>query len=264
MRPHGDEDGVEAAVTLLGGQILDPVAAGHLHTQCRDPLELGAEDLTGQPVGRDAVAHHPTRLVPGVPDLDLVTQTGEVVRRGQPTRPGAHDEHPFAGTARWRGQRPSLLHGQVPEEALHGVDRDRAVELGAIAHLLTGVVADAPVDRRQGVVGDEGPPGLLVTAGFHVCQPGLDVLTGRTARIARRKQVHVNRAPAPDRPGPGMLVGQVGQSRDVSRGQRAALTPMGTILVDTGPRCSWPAAPWLETARRRRGAGGRPNGRRTR
>ncbi len=113
-------------------------------------------------------------------------ETGEVVGRRQPTRPGTDDQDPLAAARGWRRERPPPLQGQIAQETLDGVDRNRAVELGAIAHGLTGVVTDPAMDRRERIVDDERPPSLLVTAGLDVLQPGLDVLPSGTARVAGR------------------------------------------------------------------------------
>jgi hypothetical protein len=84
---HRDEDRVEAALLLLGREVLDRVPAGHAHAHRRDPVHLAAHDLAGHPVLGDAVAHHPARLVAGVADLDLVAQASQVVRGRQPLGP---------------------------------------------------------------------------------------------------------------------------------------------------------------------------------
>ena len=63
VRADRDEDRVEAALLALGREVLDPVAAGDPHAERRDPVELAVEDVAGQPVGGDAVAHHPAGLV---------------------------------------------------------------------------------------------------------------------------------------------------------------------------------------------------------
>jgi hypothetical protein len=217
MRAHRHEDGVEAALTALGGEVLNPVSAGDPHTEGLDPLQLGAEHLTGQPVGRNAVAHHPARLVAGVADLDLVAAPGQVVSGRQPARPGTDDQHPLAATGRRRRRRPPPLHSEVAEEALDRVDRDRAVEFGAIAPALAGVITDPTVDRRKRIVGDERTPRLLMVAGLDMSQPGLDVLTGRTGGVARREKVDVDGTATPNGSGPGAPVRQIRQRRDISR-----------------------------------------------
>ena len=110
---------------------------------------------------------------------------------------------------------PSLLQREVAQEPLDRVDRDGAVEIGAVADALARVVADPPVDRGQRIVGDELTPRLLVPARLSVREPGLDVLAGRAAGVARRQQVDVDGSALPDRAGVGAPVQQVRQRRDV-------------------------------------------------
>ena len=142
-------------------------------------------------------------------------QPGQVVRRGQPAGPGAHHQHPpTAGRGR-RVERPRPLQGEITQEPLDPVDRHGAVQIGPVAHALAGVVADPPVDGRQRVVPHQFAPRLLVPAGLHVRQPGLDVLPGRATGVARRQQIQVDRPVGADRTGTGPSVEQIGQRRDV-------------------------------------------------
>ena len=76
------------------------MVAGHAHAERRDPVELAGEHVARQPVGRDAVAHHPAGLGARVADLDLVAEPRQVVGGRQPARSGADDEHPLAGARR--------------------------------------------------------------------------------------------------------------------------------------------------------------------
>ena len=144
-----------------------------------------------------------------------MAEPGQVVGGRQPARPGADHEHPLAAAHRRRVEQPALLEREVAQEALDRVDRDGAVEAGAVADALARVVADPPVDRGQRVVGDELAPRLLVPAGLRVRQPGLDVLAGRAAGVARRQQVDVDGTALADRAGVGAPVQQVRQRRDV-------------------------------------------------
>ncbi len=107
------------------------------------------------------------------------------------------------------------------------MDRDRAVELGAVAARFARVVADASVDRRERVVGHQATPRQLVLAGLDVGQPRLDVLAGRTGRVARRQQIDVDGSLASDRARLGVAVGQVRQRREV--GPARGGTTAGTL-----------------------------------
>jgi hypothetical protein len=222
MRAHRDEDRVEAALVALGGEIGHAMSARHANAQRRDAIQLSAEDVARQAVGRDAVAHHAAGLRAGVADLDLVAEPGQVVRRRPAARPGADHEHALAGPVPWRIERPPALDREVAEKALDRMDRDRAVELGAIADALARVVADAAVDRRQRVVRDELAPGVLVPAGLHVREPGLDVLARRAAGVARRQQVDVDGPALAHRPRARVPVQQIGERSDVPCGTRHA------------------------------------------
>ena len=162
-------------------------------------LDLGVEHVAGQPVGGDAVPHHPAGLGPVVTDHDLVAATGEVVGGGQPARPGADDEHPPAGALGRPLEAPAALDGEVTEVALHGVHRHRTVELGPVADGLARVVADPPVDGGHRVVVGERPPGLLLAPVLDQGEPGLDVLARGAAGVARREQVEVDGALLPHR-----------------------------------------------------------------
>jgi hypothetical protein len=240
VRAHGDEHGVEVTFGLFRHQVVDAVVGDHPHAELPDPVDLVVEHVAGQPIGGDAVAHHPARFRACVADLDLVTQLRQVIRRRQPARPAADHQHPPAAGLRRRMERPPLLPGHVTEGALHRMDRHRAVHERPVADALTRVVADPAVNRRERVVGDELPPRLLVIPCLHVRQPRLDVLPSRTARVARRQQVDVQRLAFALRPSTRMPVQQIRQPRHIT--QR---------VTHTGP---WLGASeedraWLTTAR---------------
>ena len=170
-----------------------------------------------------------------------MAEPAQVVGGRQTTRPGADHEHPLAAADRGRVELPSLLQRQVAEEPLDRMDRDGAVEIGAVADALARVVADPPVDRGQRIVGDELTPRLLVPARLGVREPGLDVLAGRAAGIARRQQIDVDGSALADRAGVGPSVQQVRQRRDVphrvahaSPSSRTTIAPRLTPLAVTG------------------------------
>ena len=215
MRSDRHEHRVEAARGLLGGQVGHPVPLGEPHPERGDPVQLRIQHIAGQPVGRDAVAHHATWPLAGVPDLDLVPEPGEMVGGRQAARARADDQHAPPGAGRRAAERPATLAGKITKEPLHRMDRNGAVQLGPVAGGLAGVVADPPVDRGQRVVGDKLPPGLLVLAGLRMGQPRLDVLPGRAAGVARGQQVQVDRPPLAHRPGPRLSVCQVRQRRHI-------------------------------------------------
>jgi hypothetical protein len=146
VRADRDEDGVKAAFLPLSGQVLDPVVAGNPDSEGGDPVQLGGHDVAGEPVGRDAVAHHPARLAAGIADLHLMAKPGQVVGGGQAARARADDQHPAAGPPRRGIEVPATLQREVAEEALHRVDGHGAVQVGAVADAFARVIADPAVD----------------------------------------------------------------------------------------------------------------------
>ena len=95
---------------------------------------------------------------------------------------------------RRRVEPPALLEREVAEEPLDRVDRDGAVEVGAVADALARVVADPSVDRGQRIVRDELAPRLLVPArlGVRRARPGCSRRPGSrrcTAAAGRRRRV---------------------------------------------------------------------------
>ena len=124
-----------------------------------------------------------------------MAETREVIGGGEPARPGADDEDALAARRRIDRQPPPLRRCEVAEKALDRVDADRSVERIAIARLFAGVVADAAVHRRQGVVAHQHFPGCEVFARLGKGEPGLDVLAGGTSVVARGQQVDKDRAP---------------------------------------------------------------------
>ena len=180
-----------------------------------DAGDLRVEDIPRQAVGRDPVPHHPARLAAGIANLDLVAEAGEVVGGGEPAGAATDDEHALAATRGRRLGLPALLACEVAQEALDGMDRDGAVELGSVARAFAWVVTDPAVDRGQRVVCDELAPRLLVPSRSRMGEPGLDVLAGRAACVTRRQQVQVDGSAGPDRACARSAMKQVGQPGNV-------------------------------------------------
>ena len=224
VRADRDEHGVEPGALRV--QVRHRVPAADPHAHGLDPADLRREHVARQPVGGDAVPHHPARLRARVPHLHLVPAAGQVVGGGQPARAGADDEHPLAGRLGLdHAERPVVRRRQVAEEPFHGVDGDGAVQFGAVAHALARVVADPPVDRGERVVVGEQPPGALELTVARGGQPRLDVLACRAAGVARRQQVHVHRPASPRGPGKARALHQVRYRRQITHGH--TLHPRG-------------------------------------
>ncbi len=209
VRTDGEEDGVELSVELVeqAGDIGHRGAELDRHAHVGDPLDLCVDDVAGEPVGRDAVAHHPARGVGRVADRDVVSEQAQVVRRRQPGRPGTDHEDVPAGRLGGHRDGPAALDRLVAEEALDGVDPDRLVQGGAVAGGLAGAVADPPHHRGERVVGHDLAPGVFVRRLLGVVQPLLHVLAGRAGVVAGRQPVDVH-GPL-GAPGTG-LVGKAG------------------------------------------------------
>ena len=161
MRADRDEHRVEAALVPLGREVLDPMIAGQPDAHGRDPVQLDIQHVTGQPVARNAVPHHPAGYGARVADLDLVAEARQMVGGGQSARPRADDQDSLAGAGGRRFEHPAALASKVAEEPLHRMDRYGAVEMGSVADGFTRVVAHPAVDCGEWVVRDEPTPGLL-------------------------------------------------------------------------------------------------------
>ena len=96
-----DEHGVEVPLDALGGQVLHRVITGQNDTQRGDPSQLGVEHVARQPVGGNAVPHHPARPGARVADLDVMAEPCQVVGGRQPAR------------ARRRRSEPAVRSGTV-------------------------------------------------------------------------------------------------------------------------------------------------------
>ncbi len=215
MRADRHEYRVEAPVAPLGVQVLHPVAAGDAHAQRGDPVKLAVQDVARHPVGRYAVPHHPARPLARVPYLHLVPEPGQVVGGGKPARPGADDQHPLAAVRGRRVKRPAALKREIAEEPLDTVNRNGAIEAGAVAGALAGVVTHPAVDRGHRIVADQLPPRPFMIPRLGVGQPGLDVLPGRAACVARRQQVDVDGTLLAHGARAGLAVQQIRQRRKV-------------------------------------------------
>ena len=172
-----------------------------------------------------------------------MAQPAQVVGSRQPARPGTDDKHPLAAGDRRRVEHPPPLQRQVAQEPLDRVDRDGAVEVGTVADALARVVTKPPVNRRERIVGHQLTPRVLVATRLRVRQPGLDVLPGWAAGIARGQEVDVDRAMLPGRSGAGVPVHQIGQRRHIlpRAGHTGAATVEAAVMTDLRRRPRGPA-----------------------
>jgi hypothetical protein len=198
VRADSDKHRIKSTLSPFGLEIRDTVVADEPYPQPDDPIDLVVQHVPREPIGRDAVAHHPARLRARVANLDLVAELRQVIGRRQPARATADHQHPLAARRCRRLERPVMLARQIAEESLHRVDRDGAVEVRPITAGFARVVAHPSMDRGKRVVVHEHAPGSLVLSRLHLGKPLLDVLPGRTGRVAGRQEIHVDRALGPN------------------------------------------------------------------
>ena len=219
VRADCDEAGIKPALLHLRLDVLDLVVKRDPDAQVLDLPDLGLEHVARHPIGGNAEVHHAAGQRSGIPDLDLMTEACQVIAGGQTRGPGADHEHALARLLVRRLEPPPLLNRAIAEEALDGMDADRAVQLLAVAGALAGVIADPAVHSGHGVVRDQGPPGPLETPGLSLGEPRLDVLAGRAGMVARREQVDVDRALRAQRSSAPFVV-QIRPPRHVNRSVR--------------------------------------------
>ena len=142
---------------------------------------------------------------------------------------------------RRRVELPALLEREVAEEALDRVDRDGAVEARrGCRRSRTGGSRRGRGSRAAGCPRRAARHACSCRPGLRVREPGLDVLAGRAAGVARRQQVDVDGPALAHGPGVGAAVQQVGQRRHIAHrfahcrcDDRAAMSPTLALLGET-------------------------------
>ena len=207
------------------------------HAERRDPLELGARAPPGA-AGR-----------PGCRSAS--SRRARLPRRGSrprgPAGPGGR--RPTARSARRRSPAPACRCGRggggeqptpAPGRGRRGSarpsgSRPRCRARRGCTRSRRGGSRPARGSAGNGLSATRARQASLVTAGLDVGEPGLDVLAGRAADVARRQQVHVDGASAAHRPGPSVLFRQLGQPRDVLAGStHRSSHPWGPSLWKVG------------------------------
>jgi len=112
----------------------------------------------------------------------------EVVGARKTSGPGTDDEHPMTGGLACR-RSPFLLPGAISHKALDGMNTDGSIELQPIAPTLTGVITGSTVHRGKRIVIEDLLPSLPPSAGLRMIEPGLDILSRRTSRVAGRQVI---------------------------------------------------------------------------
>ena len=122
------------------------------HAQPLDQAEVHLDGLARQAEGGHADEHRAARVGQLVEDRHLVAGDGQLARDGDAGRPGADDRD---GRVARRDERHVVgdAGGLVPldEEALHGPDGQRPVDVAAAAGPLAGRRADVGAHRRDRV-----------------------------------------------------------------------------------------------------------------
>jgi hypothetical protein len=189
-----------------------------LHAHGLDAGDFACKVYARQPVSRDAEMHHAARQRSRLVDLDRVTETCEMICRRQAAGTGTHDEHAFAGRRGLDLVRPVAFRGEIAQKAFDRMDADRRIQCAAVTRVFAGVVADPAMHGRQGIVAHQRFPSLAILPRLREIEPGLNVLTRRTSRIAGRQQINVNRTPHAHRPR-SLVPGQIDDRRHVHRFQ---------------------------------------------
>ena len=174
-----DDHRVVALLELVHGDVtadLDVVV--ELHAVLGDPVDVELDDIARQPEGRDAdergAAARRQRLV----DVHLVAVAGQLLGDGQPGRPRADDRHALAaGRADHHVVGHVVAVVPVDQEALHGADRERLVDVSPAAGLLAWCAADVAADGRHrvGVAGQDVALLEATLGGEHQVAPAVGV-----------------------------------------------------------------------------------------
>ena len=181
---------------------------GDLDPHGFDATYLRHEISTRQPIGGNAEMQHAAGQRTGFADFHAVATAGEMVGRRQSAWAAADHQDALAAWRRRYGRLPGLCGCQVTQKPLHGMNADGTVELAAAAVRLAWMIADPPVDGREGIVAQDRFPGLVVFPGLCEIKPHLHVFAGRARLVARRQEVNIDRSSHAGRAGP-LLAQQV-------------------------------------------------------
>ena len=150
-RAGADGDGVELLHQLLEGDVTaDADAVPEPDAQPLDELEVHLDGFARETEGGDADEHRAAAVGQLVEDGDLVAGRGQLARDGDAGGSGADDRD--RGVARRDlghvvGDAARLV--PLDEEALHGADRQRPVDVAAAAGALARRRADVGAHRRD-------------------------------------------------------------------------------------------------------------------
>jgi len=193
VRADAQEDRLEAlGRQLVHVELRDLPIELDLGPQVADELDLVLEDLLGQTVVGDPHGGHPAPLGQGLEYRDLVAHSPEVVGRGEPRGPRAHDGHFLRplGSGPLQGAR-SRSQVMVDRRPFQQADGQRLVDAVAHAGLLAGV--------RAGTADDAGQDAALADEVQRLAEPVVadeldvagDVQPGRTGLEAGGRDGHL-------------------------------------------------------------------------
>ncbi len=110
----------------------------------------------------------------------------QVIGAGKTGGTGADDENATPGRLT-AARLPFLLPSEIAHKALDGVNAYGGVEISPVTPALAGMITGPTVHGRKGIVIEDLIPRLPPSAGPRVLEPGLNVLSSRTSRIAGRE-----------------------------------------------------------------------------
>ncbi len=197
-----------------------------------EPRDLGVEHVARQTILRDAETHHAAGHRARLVDRHVVAEQPQVIRCGESRRTRTDDQDALSGERRRGVEVPAALEREIAEKPFDGVDRDRLVELPAVARALARMITHAAHQRGERILLHERAPRGFVIAAFRVVEPALDVFARRADLIARRQAVEVHRpfgAPAArscwrdSRPGSSVIAKGLFMSRSAALRQQAEI-----------------------------------------
>ncbi len=182
---EAEEHGV--VVLAEGIEAADLGAGADRDSQRPDLVELLVEQVGRQAVGRYAVAQHAAGLLLLLEDLDLMTESAQVVGGGETGGTGADDADSLAGGRRDLGPRVAPVGEAVLGRlGLQRPDEHGAVAAAANAGRLARRGADQAAGQRQRVIAPHDLDRRPVVAMTDVSDEARDVDVGRTRAVAGR------------------------------------------------------------------------------
>ena len=166
LRSHRQDSRGKATCEHRLADVGDAMVQFQDDTNGRYPVDLGSKNLARKAIAGNPEAHHAAGLGGAVDDRDGVAEQAQMIGSRESGRAGADDEHAASRLRRRRGDPPALLDRLVTEEPLNRVDSHGLVDLGTIAGVLAGVIANSAHRGGQRIVQHQLAPGAFVIALF--------------------------------------------------------------------------------------------------